>query len=153
MVDATTVENWFDDRLVQSVERHEETDHAFHFTVTFDLDVEVRRETEDGPIIVESEYEFRPYRRDDLLDDEKLARKFVRSVTEILADAPGFYQYVGEDGEIGVRIGNAEVVRIHHRIYPDEASQHELMNSIVDVVVSLNGIWDLSDMLHGNLYD
>lgn len=153
MVDATTVENWFDDRLVQSVERHEETDDLFHFTVTFDLDVEVRRETEDGPVIVESEYEFRPYRRDDLLDDEESARKFVRSVTEILANARGFYQYVGEDGEIGVRIGNAEVVRIHHRIYPDEASQHELMNSIVDIVVSLNGIWDLSDMLYGNLYD
>lgn len=153
MTDPEMIESWIDDELVESIERTDTDEDVFRFSVVFDDELELRQETEGGPLIVEAEYEFRDERRTALLADEDLNQTYVTNVVKILTDAPGFYQYFGPDGEVGVRIGNADVVRIHHRIYPDGATQQTLMASLIDIVVAMVSIRDLSDMLYGNFYD
>lgn len=153
MVRPETIEGWIDDELVESIERTDADGDVFRYTVVFDDEVEVRQEAENGPIIVEADYEFRDERRTALLADEDVRGTYVTNVVKILTDAPGFYQYFGPDGEVGVRIGNADVVRIHHRIYPDGASRQALMDSLTNVVISMISIRDLGDVLSGNFYD
>ena len=153
MVEPDTIEEWIDDELVESVERVDTDEDVFRYSIVFDDEIEIRQETEGGPIIVEANYEFRDERRTALLADEDLCYTYVTNVVKILNDAPGFYQYFGPNGEVGVRIGNADVVRIHHRIYPNGATQQELMGSLTNIVISMISIRDLSDMLYGNFYD
>lgn len=132
------IEGWIDDSIVEDVEQVPDADADYNFAVTFSgMPIHVvSPHGEDGIMIAgqavpsgDVKEVFRELSENDR--DHLLAR-----IQETLNDSRGVYRFQTADGA-DCGFGDLHHIRIEHRIYPDGASQHELMNSIFDVAKSL----------------
>lgn len=93
------------------------------------------------PVIVRAERRFGPDVLSNLVrraDEEEATvgrddyRQFLEEIEWALNTAPGVAQYVTHEGEV-CSAEDAVGVMIEYRIYPDAVSQHEIINSVVEI--------------------
>lgn len=132
---------WIDDSLVETVEQVPDSNADYNFQVELSgMPIHVASPLDsDGLLIAgqaipagEVKETFTELSQQDL--DRLQAR-----LEETLNNSRGIYRYQTEGGQ-DCEFKDLHHVRIEHRIYPDGATQHELMTSILDVIKSLNFI-------------
>ncbi|MDY7081149.1 MAG: hypothetical protein SXQ77_01775 [Halobacteria archaeon] len=75
---------------------------------------------------------------------------FLSQIAAVLTNSPGLYRFTDGQGN-DVDFGDLRAVRVEHRIYPDGFTQHNLMNSIFDVVQALYYVRTMTSVFMSNI--
>lgn len=139
-VSADQVRWWLDDNTIQDVTHHSEEGKEFNFEVTMSrLPIHIIKREKQGPIRIVGRTGF----------DTDLARQLVRAedtrtgllaqIGPVLASTPGFYAFLDEERNTS-QLRNADILQMEHRIYPNEASQQALMDSLMSIATGMRYI-------------
>lgn len=143
-----TIRGWIDDDLVDRAEEYPDEMAEFNFTVGIsNLLVHVIRRQPDGPILIGQEIEYGEDIRARIQGlSENSRNELVARVRETLTASPVVYGFHDETGS-NVRFEELQRIFIEHRIYPDELSQHTLMNGLIDVWKVLRYVDDIVTLI------
>ena len=128
---------WLDEDAVQDVTVHQGEETEFNLRVTLSrLPIHLIKEDERGPIRVVGRSAFDTERARRLVREEASRTELLDQIGPVLATTPGFYTFLDEDGG-ACRLRDAEALQMEHRIYPDEACQQALMDSVMAVATGM----------------
>lgn len=136
-VSAEQVRWWLDEDAVQDVTPHASEDTEFNLEVTLSrLPIHLIKEAQSGPVRVVGRSAFDTERARRLVREEASRTGLLDQIGPVLATTPGFYTFLDEDGG-SCRLRDAEALQMEHRIYPDEATQQALMDSVMAVATGM----------------
>ena len=136
-VSADQVRWWLDEDAVQDVTPHTGEETEFNLEVTLSrLPVHLIKEEKRGPVRVVGRSAFDTGRARQLVREEESRAELLDQIGPVLATTPGFYTFLDEDGR-SCRLRDAEALQMEHRIYPDEASQQALMDSVMALATGM----------------
>lgn len=139
-VSADQVRWWLDDNAVQDVTPHSQEGIEFNLEVTLShLPIHLIKEERGGPVRVVGRSAFDTERTRQLLRQEASRTELLNQLGPVLATTPGFYTFLDEEGR-GCELRHTETLQLEHRIYPDEATQQALMNSVMDIATAMRFI-------------
>lgn len=142
-VSAEQVRWWLDDNAVQDVRSTAEEHTEYNLQVTLSrLPIHLIKEDQRGPIRVVGRSAFDTERSRELLDEAESRRQLLNQLGPVLATTPGFYTFLDEEGR-ACRLRDAETLQIEHRIYPDEATQQALMDSVMAIATGMRYVQNL----------
>lgn len=111
----------------------EDEETEFNLQVTLSrLPIHLIKETQQGPVRIVGRSAFDTERAAELLESREDRTELLDRISPALATTPGFYTFLGEEND-ACELRNAETLQIEHRLYPDEACQQALMDSIMGV--------------------
>ncbi|NHN48070.1 hypothetical protein G9464_10725 [Halostella sp. JP-L12] len=147
-IDKQTVRNWIDDDLVQRIEDVTDGDEAYNYLVQVSgMNFHIGRVRGTGPISVASTIEFDPETVALLMEREEKRRDLLTRFERVLTIAPGWYTFLDGAGNPGCNFTEMRSIRLEYRIYPDGASQHALMNGLIDMANALVFLRDVMTSL------
>lgn len=130
-------------QAVQNVKRHSEKEAEFNLQVTLSrLPIHLIKEEKRGPIRVVGRSGFDTQRAQHLLREEDTRTELLEQIEPILASTPGFYTFLDEQGH-ACELRNAETLQMEHRIYPDEAAQQALMDSLMAIPTGMRYVQNI----------
>lgn len=136
-VSADQVEWWLDEDAIQDTTVHAEEGTEFNVQVTLSrLPMHLIKEEKRGPIRVVGRSAFDTQRARRLLRNEESRTDLLNRIGPVLASTPGFYTFLDEAGE-ACELRNAATLQLEHRIYPDEATQQALMDSVMAIATGM----------------
>ena len=128
---------WLDEDAVQEVTPHASEETEFNLQVTLSrLPIHLIKEEVRGPIRVVGRSAFDTARARQLVRGEESRTELLDQNGPVLATTPGFYTFLDEDGH-ACRLRDAETLQMEHRIYPDEATQQALMDSVMAIATGM----------------
>jgi hypothetical protein len=128
---------WLDDDVVQDVLSHTEAETEFNLQVTLSkLPIHLVKVDERGPLRVVGQSGFDTERSRRLLRDGDSRGELLEQLGPVLASTPGFYTFLDEEDR-ATELRDAERLQFEHRIYPDEASQQALMDSLMAIATGM----------------
>jgi hypothetical protein len=141
-LDRGTVYDWIDENLVYSVEEVEASeDDQFRFRVEANgWEVVVYKTSEDGPIQVGTTIVPPPVIKALLIKRDWERRDVQMRLDHLLTNSPGVFHYQDDNGEPTDDLREMNAIILMKPIYPDGASQHELMSTIYDMASQVNYI-------------
>lgn len=147
-VSAVQVRWWLDESAIRDVTSHSEEETEFNLQVTLSsLPIHLIKEEERGPIRVVGRSAFDTERAKRLVREEESRTELLAQLGPVLATTPGFYTFLDEDGR-ACELRNAETLQLEHRIYPDEATQQSLMDSVMAIATGMRYIQNLLAATH-----
>ena len=128
---------WLDDDAIQDVSSHaaEETEYNLQVTLSR-LPIHLIQEDKRGPVRVVGRSAFDTARARRLVREEEPRTDRLGRIGPVLATTPGFYTFLDGEGE-ACDLRNAETLQLEHRIYPDEATQQSLMDSVMAIATGM----------------
>ncbi len=145
------IRKWLDDELqiISEIEQRESDDTEFRYVIWCkNLNINLFKSDKDRPLVLATESVF-PKQKLDILQGARQDH-FISQLTSVLTLAPGFLTFTDGKGK-STNPEDMEAVYIEHRIYPDKASQHELMTSIIDMFTALMYIHSVIDSITKNI--
>lgn len=128
---------WIDEDAVQDVTAHPGEETEFNLRVTLSrLPIHLIKAEKAGPIRVVGRSAFDTERARRLVREAESRAELLDQIGPVLATTPGFYTFLDEDGR-SCRLREAETLQMEHRLYPDEASQQALMDSVMAVATGM----------------
>jgi hypothetical protein len=116
---------------------HSTEETEFNLQVTLSrLPVHLIQEEQRGPIRVVGRSAFDTERARRLVRDAESRTDLLDRIGPVLATTPGFYTFLDEDGR-ACDLRNAETLQLEHRLYPDEACQQSLMDSVMAIATGM----------------
>ena len=147
-VSADQVRWWLDENVVRDVTSHAQEETEFNLQVTLSrLPIHLIKEDKEGPIRVVGRSAFDTERAEQLLRDEDARTELLSQIGPVLAATPGFYTFLDEE-DTACELRYAETLQIEHRIYPDEATQQALMDSVLAVATGMRYVQNLLAATH-----
>lgn len=149
-LDSKQIKNWLDEdlQIVSKIEEKNSEKVEFRYIIWCkNFNINLFKPKKDGPIVLATESMF-PKQKLDILQGNK-QNHFIPQITSILTLTPGFYTFTDGNGK-STNLKNMEAIYIEHRIYPDKASQHELMNSIINIFTALMYVQSTADRIIKN---
>lgn len=143
-ITATTIYEWLDDDLVQTVERTDDPAAEFNLLLEMsNLTIHIIRRRSDGPILVGQEIAYDEEIRTRIQQLPSTDRdELVARVRETLTAVPVVYGFTDADG-VNVPFQELHHIFLECRIYPDELTQGRLMGRLVDVWKAMRYLDDL----------
>lgn len=143
-INATTVREWLDDDLVQTVERTGDPAAEFNLLLEMsNLTIHVIRRRPDGPVLVGQEIAYDEEIRTRIQQLPSTDRdELVARVRETLTAVPVVYGFTDADG-VNVPFQELHHIFLECRIYSDELTQGRLMERLVDVWKAMRYLDDL----------
>lgn len=139
---------WLDDDAVQDVTPQNQAETEFNLQLTLSqLPIHLIKEEQRGPIRVVGRSAFDTERARRLVRDEESRTELLDQIGPVLATTPGFYTFLDER-DTACELRNAETLQLEHRIYPDEATQQALMDSIMSIATGMRYIQNLLAATH-----
>ncbi len=139
---------WLDEDAVQEVTAHAEEQTEFNLQVTLsNLPIHLIKEDDRGPIRVVGSSGFDTERASALLREEASRTELLDQLGPVLVTTPGFYTFLDEEGR-ACELRYAETLQIEHRIYPDEATQQSLMDSVMDIATGMRYVQNVLAVTH-----
>ena len=136
-VSAEQVRWWLDEDAVQDVTPHASEETEFNLEVTLSrLPIHLIKEETRGPVRVVGRSAFDTERARRLVREAESRAELLDQIGPVLATTPGFYTFLDEEGG-ACRLRDAEALQMEHRIYPDEATQQALMDSVMAVATGM----------------
>lgn len=143
--DRETVRNWIDRDIVQQIEEVSDPGEEFNYLVQLSgMNFHVGKAAESGSLSIASTIEFDPETLALLMAEQDTRRTLLTHFENVLTTAPGWYTFVDADGGMGCTFREMRSIRLEYRIYPDGATQHELMTGLIDMA---NALVFLRDMI------
>lgn len=136
-ISADQVEKWLDDRVVQDVERT--TDNAAEYSIQCRLShipLNVIKEDTWGPLRVVGRAAFDTERTAAVIADPDQRYELLARIGPAFAATPGFYTFLDEE-ETSTEFPNVDSIQFEHRIYPDGATQQELMSGLMAIATAI----------------
>lgn len=128
------VEEWIDEDIVEYVEEISDEGSLFNYLVQMSgLNFHIGQTTPDGPLSIASTVQFDPQTLELLIERDTERKDLLTQFENALTAAPGWYTFIGGDGNPGCNFQQMQSIRLEYRIYPDGASQHALMNGLIDM--------------------
>ncbi|MDZ7730545.1 MAG: hypothetical protein U5K37_06010 [Natrialbaceae archaeon] len=142
------IDGWIDRThpMVAEVDLFDEDPVEYNFRVSNgSLAVHVIKEAADSPLLLAC----RLTMGGELLETVRDGRRdqFFGEITSVLTNTPGTHSFTDEDGQT-VDQDAFTTVSLKHWIYPDGASQDELMRSIVDMMTSIAYVKQTASRIH-----
>lgn len=143
-ITATTVREWLDDDLVQTIHRTDDPAAEFNFLLEMsNLTIHVIRRRPGGPILVGQEIAYDEEIRTRIQQLPSTDRdELVARIRETLTSVPAVYGFTDADG-VNVPFQEMHHVFLECRIYPDELTQGRLMGRLIDVWKAMRYLDDL----------
>ncbi|WP_211694121.1 DUF2299 family protein [Natronomonas salina] len=139
---------WLDDSAVQDVTAHAGEETEFNLQVTLSrLPIHLIKERPDDPVRVVGRSGFDTDRAKRMLREEESRTELLSQLGPVLATTPGFYTFLDEDST-ACELRHAETLQIEHRIYPDEATQQRLMDSVMDIATGMRYVQNVLAATH-----
>ncbi|WP_372909587.1 hypothetical protein [Salinigranum sp.] len=134
---------WLDDDAVQDVASHAEEETEFNLEVTLSrLPLHLIKEEHDGPVRIVGRSAFDTERAQRLVREEETRTELLGQIGPVLASTPGFYTFLDSEGQ-SCRLRDADALQMEHRIYPDEATQQRLMDSVTGIATGMQYVQNL----------
>ncbi|WP_254521554.1 hypothetical protein [Natrinema caseinilyticum] len=122
---------WLDQNAVRDITSHSQEETEFNLQVTLSrLPIHLIKEEKRGPIRVVGRSAFDTERAKRLVREDESRAELLGQIGPVLASTPGFYTFLDEEGE-ACDLRNAETLQLEHWIYPGEATQQSMMDSLV----------------------
>lgn len=144
------IRGWLDEdlQIISRIERKDSENVEFRYIIWCkNFNINLFKTKKEGPLILASESMF-PRKYLDVLQGSG-QNHFISQVTSILTLTPGFYTFTDGDRN-STNLNNMEAIYLEHRIYPDSATQQELMNSIIDIFTALMYVHSIIDQVTKN---
>ncbi|WP_255170150.1 hypothetical protein [Natrononativus amylolyticus] len=139
---------WLDENAIQDISSHADDATEFNLEVTLSrLPIHLIKEEKRGPIRVVGRTAFDTERAKRLVRDEESRTELLAQMGPVLAATPGFYTFLDEEDR-ACALRDAETVQMEHRIYPNEASQQAVMDSVMGVATGMRYLQNLLDTTH-----
>ena len=139
---------WLDDSAIQDVTTHAGEETEFNLQVTLSrLPIHLIKERPEGPVRVVGRSGFDTDRAKRMLREEESRTQLLTQLGPVLATTPGFYTFLDEHSS-ACELRHAETLQIEHRIYPDEATQQRLMDSVMDVATGMRYVQNVLAATH-----
>ena len=141
-IDADEVREWLNN---SSIYNYEDTSHenpGFGFSVSVDgvHMLQVLESTEGDYMFLRGGMEFESDILTNILDREHDERQLGTLFASVLTNAGGRYRYLDDEGNGTIDLREVRTVEFDKPIFPDGASQHELINSLYEMNRSLKFI-------------
>ncbi|WP_247001469.1 hypothetical protein [Halosolutus gelatinilyticus] len=134
---------WLDRNAIQDVTPHSQEETEFNLQVTLSrLPIHLIKEEQRGPIRVVGRSGFDTDRAKRLIRDEESRTELLSQLGPVLATTPGFYTFLDKEGQ-ACELRNAETLQLEHRIYPGEATQQALMDSVMAIATGMRYVQNL----------
>lgn len=134
---------WLDENAIQEITSHTEEQTEFNLQVTLSrLPIHLIKEEKRGPIRVVGRSAFDTERAERLIRDTESRTELLEQIGPVLATTPGFYTFLDEEGH-ACELRNAETLQMEHRIYPDEATQQSVMDSVMGIATGMRYVQNL----------
>lgn len=147
-VSADQVDWWLDGDAIQDVTSHSEEGTEFNLQVTLSrLPIHLIQEEKRGPIRVVGRSAFDTQRARQLIENEESRTALLDRMGPVLASTPGFYTFLDGEGD-ACELRNAATLQLEHRIYPDEASQQALMDSVMAIATGMRFVQNVLAVTH-----
>lgn len=128
---------WIDDNVVQDVTQKSDEGTEFNMQVTLSrLPVHLIKEEQRGPLRVVGRTDLDTERVRALTGERDARTRLLERLGPMLASTPGFYTFLDEEGS-ACEIRSAATLQLEHRIYPDEATQQALMDSLMSIATGM----------------
>lgn len=147
-ISADQVERWLDDRVVQEIERTAE--NAAEFSIRFRLShipLNVIKEDTWGPLRIVGRAAFDTERTAAVIADPDQRRELLARVGPVFAATPGFYTFLDAE-ESSTNFPNVDSIQFEHRLYPDGASQQELMSGLMAIATAIKYVQNVVAAIH-----
>jgi hypothetical protein len=145
---AEQVRWWLDETALQDVSEYSEEDTEFNLQVTLSrLPIHLIKESKQGPIRAVGQSAFDTERARKLLREEESRTELLGQIGPILVSVPGFYTFLDGEGQ-SCQLRDAETLQMEHRIYPDEASQQALMDSLMGIATGMRYVQNVVAATH-----
>ena len=127
---------------------HSGKETEFNLQVTLSrLPIHLIKEVKRGPIRVVGRSAFDTERARRLVGNEESRTELLDQIGPVLATTPGFYTFLDGEGE-ACELRNAETLQMEHRIYPDEATQQALMDSVMAIATGMRYVQNVLAVTH-----
>ena len=147
-VSAEQVRWWLDDNAIQEVVHHSEEGTEFNMQVTLSrLPIHLIKEEPRGPVRVVGRSGFDTERARRLVREEDTRTELLDQIGPVLASTPGFYTFLDEEGR-ACELRNAGTLQMEHRLYPDEATQQALMDSVMAIATGMRYVQNVMAATH-----
>jgi hypothetical protein len=134
---------WLDDDAVQDVTSHSEEETEFNLEVTLSrLPLHLIKAEQGGPVRIVGRSAFDTERAQRLVREEETRTDLLAQIGPVLASTPGFYTFLDSEGQ-SCRLRDADALQMEHRIYPDEATQQRLMDSVTGIATGMQYVRNL----------
>lgn len=141
------VEGWLQQlpaEVITNVEQIPDNSAQFNFIVeTGSLNVNVALPERDGPLLIGTQATL----GGDLIDAVHEQRtRFFAEIEAVLTNAPGIYAFTDENGD---SVSNEEftTVTLRYWVYPDGATQHSVVNGILDILSAVSYVRDTANRM------
>ncbi|WP_254532009.1 hypothetical protein [Natrinema gelatinilyticum] len=139
---------WLDQNAVQDVTSHPQEETEFNLQVTLSrLPIHLIKEEKRGPVRVVGRSAFDTERARRLVREDESRSELLRQVGPVLASTPGFYTFLDEEGQ-ACDLRDAETIQLEHRIYPGEATQQSMMDSIMGIATGMRFVQNVLAATH-----
>jgi hypothetical protein len=139
---------WLDENAVQDVTPHSSEETEFNLRVTLSrLPIHLIKEETRGPVRVVGRSAFDTERARRLVSEAESRSELLNHIGPVLATTPGFYTFLDEEGN-ACELRNAETLQLEHRIYPDEATQQALMDSVMAIATGMRYVQNVVSATH-----
>ncbi|MFC7230492.1 hypothetical protein ACFQMM_02295 [Saliphagus sp. GCM10025308] len=139
---------WLDENAIQDVTPHSQEETEFNLQVTLSrLPIHLIQEDKRGPIRVVGRSAFDTERAKRLIREEESRTDLLTQIGPVLAATPGFYTFLDEEDR-ACELRNAEVLQLEHRIYPGEATQQSLMDSVMGIATGMRYVQNVLAATH-----
>lgn len=136
-ISAGQVEAWLDDRVVRDVERTAE--EAAEFSIQLRLShipLNVIKEDAWGPLRIVGRAAFDTERTAAVVENPEQRQELLSRIGPVFVATPGFYTFLDEE-ETSTEFPNVDSIQFEHRLYPDDASQQELMSGLMAIATAI----------------
>ena len=139
---------WLDDSAIQDVTAHTDDETEFNLQVTLSrLPIHLIKERKEGPVRVVGRSGFDTDRAKAMLREEASRTELLSQLGPVLATTPGFYTFLDEE-QTACELRHAETLQIEHRLYPDEADQQALMDSVMAIATGMRYVQNVLAATH-----
>lgn len=142
-ITAGQVRAWLDKKVVRNVDEISggETEYNLQFELS-QLPIHVIKEEPYGPLRIVGRCGFDTERTQALINDAQQRRDLLTRIGPVLAATPGFYVFLGEDGQ-RCEFTSVQTIELEHRIYPNVAGQQQLMDGVIGIATAMRYIQNL----------
>lgn len=132
----TQIRDWLDPDVVERVQSQSDG-NVFNLNVVISgLNVTVLKPREDGPVAIIARMTPGPEALASLIDRRSDRQHLQNLLGSVFTNSPGAYNFLDSDGN-PCGFDELHTLEIHYRIYPNELSQHSLMNGLLDITSAL----------------
>ncbi|PSQ22867.1 hypothetical protein BRD01_08285 [Halobacteriales archaeon QS_8_65_32] len=147
------IQDWLDTEAIYDYTKITDVESEYNFQVDIDgnYTMHVIKGNKGGPLILKAGMEFPSDAIANILDGQHDERQLGTLFASVLTNTSGQYHYLNDDYDVAVELRDIRYIEFDKYIFPDGASQHELINSLHEMTDSLVFINDIVKYYNQNL--